>query len=110
MRFGVEYKNGLLENVERPLLPKESYMVKTYGNENGAPSGNNLNQSLGGSIGKGSVHEGSIMKDENGATIGGLRESLRNSRASGLSQRSIITNLVEKPISLAGSKAAKGLV
>lgn len=36
------------------------------------------------------------------------RESNRNSRGSQLSQKSIITNPIEKPISLAGSKAAKG--
>lgn len=40
----------------------------------------------------------------------GARESHRVSRGSNLSQRSIITNPAEKPISLAGSKASKGYV
>ena len=34
-RYGVEYHNGLLVNTERPLFPKESYLVKAYGNEGG---------------------------------------------------------------------------
>ena len=33
LRFGVEYKNGLLENVERPLLPRESYLLRKSNNE-----------------------------------------------------------------------------
>lgn len=31
IRFGVENNNGLLVNVERPLFPRESYMIKQYG-------------------------------------------------------------------------------
>lgn len=60
-----------------------------------------------------SVHE-SIMKDEIGSGLGGLasaglRDSQRVSRGSQLSQRSIITNPIEKPISLNGTaKAHKG--
>jgi len=27
-RFGVDYKNGILGNLERPLLPKQSYYIK----------------------------------------------------------------------------------
>lgn len=52
----------------------------------------------------------SVMKDDMGGTMGtmGARDSHRQSRASHLSQRSIISNPPEKPVSLAGSKAFKG--
>lgn len=31
----MQYNSGLLVNNERPLLPTESYLIKTYGQENG---------------------------------------------------------------------------
>jgi hypothetical protein len=31
LRYGVKYGNGILNDVERPLFPKESYLLKKYG-------------------------------------------------------------------------------
>jgi hypothetical protein len=65
-----------------------------------------LNNSMGGSFNN-SVHL-SVMGDNLAVNTMGGRESHRNSKASHMSQRSIITNPPEKPVSIGGSKAAKG--
>ena len=47
------------------------------------------------------------MKD-NDNFLGGTMDSNRVSKMSQTSQKSIITNIPEKPVTLAGSKASKG--
>lgn len=43
-RFGVKYENGILKEMERPLVPKESYIKNKYGAESAK---GNLNASQG---------------------------------------------------------------
>lgn len=38
-RFGVSIHNGVLQDIERPLLPKTSYLSRTYGGENNSQGG-----------------------------------------------------------------------
>lgn len=70
-------------NVERPLFPRESYLIKTYGDENAAAGAQlgktGMNNTLGASIGNKSILEASMMKEEG---IYGAKESNRMSRGS----------------------------
>lgn len=102
-RYEVSYNNGILENIDRPLHPKESYLIKKYGNENGKDVMNATMQSR---ISQGND---SVIFRDNGMNVS-ARHGSRMSEHSQKTQRSIITNIPEKPINLTTtSKASKGL-
>ena len=103
-RFGVKYSvNGVLETIERPLVPRESYLKRKYksaerqavgsGSQNGD---NNRSQERSQMSHKGSAQEMSVFKDENKSRL---------SNRSNTTSRSVITN--ERTINLSSSKAAK---
>lgn len=69
----MKYGNGILSDVERPLFPNESYLIKKYGNSEG------IQQTLIlGSNASKSIHEMSVIKEE----MGGDRMSKISGRSS----------------------------
>jgi hypothetical protein len=85
-----------LTDIERPLLPKVSYLLKKYG-ENKQDILNMTNASR-------SIHEMSVLKEDFGDTRVSARVSNRSSH------KSVISNPPEKLLNLGtSSKTVKGL-
>jgi hypothetical protein len=108
-RFGVQYNvQGILESLERPLVPRESYLSRKYNSQSadarkpGVGNESMDNRSAERSIEskKNSVHsvahEMSVFKDENKSRL---------SKRSDTTGRSVITN---EKLNLSMSKASKG--
>lgn len=101
-RFGVKYNvEGVLETLERPLVPRESYLKRKYKSAerqalSGSQNGDNRSQERSQMSHKGSVQEMSVFKDDNKSRL---------SNRSNTTSRSVITN--ERTINLSSSKAAK---